>query len=129
MTKADILKALEDDSKYYGEFGQQYLSNSDIGKLLKNPTQFRVSSEFTKPMLEGRYFHTKILEPHKLDDFQVVDVASRNTVRYKEKEAEVGEMLLLKKALCPLTKSMVPFVRIFLFFFNLFLVISFGNLI
>ena len=48
-------------------------------------------------MLEGRYFHTKILEPHKLDDFKVVDVASRNTVRYKEKEAEVGEMLLLKK--------------------------------
>ena len=70
--------------KYYGDFGKQYLSNSDIGKLLKNPTQFRVNNEFTKPMLEGRYFHTKILEPHKvIGDFIEVDVTSRNTVKYK----------------------------------------------
>ena len=96
MTKSDILKALEDDSKYYGEFGKQYLSNSDIGKLLKNPTQFRVSNEFTKPMLEGRYFHTKILEPQKIGDFIEVDVTSRNTVKYKEAINE-GEMLLLTK--------------------------------
>jgi len=26
----DILKKLEDDEHYYGKFGQQYLSNSDI---------------------------------------------------------------------------------------------------
>ena len=81
MTKADmcisdILKALEDDSKYYGEFGQQFISNSDIGKLLKNPTQFRKPQEMTKPMLEGRYFHTKILEPHKLDEFKIIDASS-----------------------------------------------------
>ena len=96
MDKAEILKHLEDDSKYYGEFGKQYLSNSDIGKLLKNPTQFRVNQEMTKPMLEGRYFHTKILEPQKIGDFIEVDVTSRNTVKYKEAVNE-GEMLLLTK--------------------------------
>tara|TARA_R110002126_G_scaffold2643_4_gene14878 strand:- start:20 stop:757 length:738 start_codon:yes stop_codon:yes gene_type:complete len=96
MDKAEILKHLEDDSKYYGEFGKQFLSNSDIGKLLKNPTQFRVNQEMTKPMLEGRYFHTKILEPQKIGDFIEVDVTSRNTVKYKEAVNE-GEMLLLTK--------------------------------
>tara|TARA_R110000744_G_scaffold1105_3_gene4000 strand:- start:23 stop:760 length:738 start_codon:yes stop_codon:yes gene_type:complete len=96
MDKAEILKHLEDDSKYYGEFGKQFLSNSDIGKLLKNPTQFRVNQEMTKPMLEGRYFHTKILEPQKIGDFIEVDVTSRNTVKYKEAIKE-GEMLLLTK--------------------------------
>ena len=96
MDKSEILKHLEDDSKYYGEFGKQFLSNSDIGKLLKNPTQFRVNQEMTKPMLEGRYFHTKILEPQKIGDFIEVDVTSRNTVKYKEAINE-GEMLLLTK--------------------------------
>ena len=96
MDKSQILKHLEDDSKYYGEFGKQFLSNSDIGKLLKNPTQFRVNQEMTKPMLEGRYFHTKILEPQKIGDFIEVDVTSRNTVKYKEAINE-GEMLLLTK--------------------------------
>ena len=96
MDKSEILKHLDDDSKYYGEFGKQFLSNSDIGKLLKNPTQFRVNQEMTKPMLEGRYFHTKILEPQKIGDFIEVDVTSRNTVKYKEAVNE-GEMLLLTK--------------------------------
>ena len=36
MNKNDILKKLEIDEHYYGEFGQQYLSNSDISTLLKN---------------------------------------------------------------------------------------------
>jgi hypothetical protein len=96
MDKGSILEALKDDDKYYGEFGKQFLSNSDIGKLLKNPTQFRVSQTMTKPMLEGRYFHTKILEPQKLSEFKVIDVASRNTKAYKESIDE-GEILLLKK--------------------------------
>ena len=96
MDKVDILKALEDDSKCYGEFGQQFISNSDIGKLLKNPTQFRKPQEMTKPMLEGRYFHTKILEPHKLDEFKIIDASSRNTKIYSEAINE-GEILLLKK--------------------------------
>ena len=100
MDKSEILKHLEDDSKYYGEFGKQYLSNSDIGKLLKNPTQFRVNQEMTKPMLEGRYFHTKILEPQKIDNFIEVDVTSRNSVKYKEAlENSLGETSQMTSAI------------------------------
>ena len=98
MNRAEILKNLKDDSQYYGKFGKQYLSNSDIFNLLKNPTQFRIPQETTKPMLEGSYFHTKILEPHKIGDFVEVDVTSRNSVKYKEAvNNSNGEMLLLTK--------------------------------
>ena len=38
---SNIIEQLRDDSKYYGDFGKQYLSNSDIYNLLKNPRQFR----------------------------------------------------------------------------------------
>lgn len=92
-----ILEKLKDDSFYYGEYGQQWLSNSDIYTLLTDPLQFRVPKEQTKAMLEGRYFHTAILEPEKIQNFFIVDVASRNTKAYKELVQEKGQMLLLKK--------------------------------
>ncbi len=41
----EILEELRDDSKYYGDFGKQYLSNSDIYSLLKNPKNFRKSAK------------------------------------------------------------------------------------
>ena len=38
----DVIEMLRDDTNYYGDFGKQYLSNSDIGTLLKDPSQFGV---------------------------------------------------------------------------------------
>lgn len=106
----DVIKALRDDSKYYGEYGQQFLSNSDIGVLLSNPKQFRKPRPESKALLEGRYFHTAILEPDKIKNFQLVDCASRNTKVYKEALEESGEeMLMLTKEaedIEALTKSM-----------------------
>jgi len=96
MKNKEILERLKNDDDYYGQFGRQYLSNSDIFNLLKNPTQFRVPNEKTKPMLEGSYFHTKMLEPHKLGDFVTVDCSTRSTKKYKDVCPE-GEMLLLQK--------------------------------
>ena len=40
MTKKEVLKKLENDEDYYGAFGRKYLSNSDIGTLLTNPSAF-----------------------------------------------------------------------------------------
>tara|TARA_R110000851_G_scaffold98888_2_gene213642 strand:+ start:2522 stop:3259 length:738 start_codon:yes stop_codon:yes gene_type:complete len=82
----EILEKLKDDENYYGEFGQQYLSNSDIITLLNDPKSFRQPKDFTKPMLLGRYFHTAMLEPEKLvsPEFIGIDASSRNTKIYKE---------------------------------------------
>ena len=92
----DAVEKLKDDSLYYGEYGKKYLSNSDIIYLLKNPTQFRLPQVTTKPMLEGSYFHTLMLEPNKAEDYPIVDVTSRTTKAYKE-VCPIGDIILLQK--------------------------------
>ncbi len=94
MTDLDKLK---DDHHYYGEFGRNFLSNSDIINLLNDPKSFRKPKEFTKPMLVGRYFHTAMLEPDKLtsEEFVSIDVSSRNSKKYKEEILNYGRTLMM----------------------------------
>jgi len=61
-----IIEKLRNDEHYYGEFGKQYLSNSDIKTLLTNPLALGQPSEPRAAFLVGGYFHTAILEPDKL---------------------------------------------------------------
>ena len=84
MIDPNVIDPLRDDSKYYGEFGRQYLSNSDIGNLLNNPNAFRKEVKKEKPLIMGAYFHTAMLEDHKLGEYDIVDVASRNSKAYKD---------------------------------------------
>lgn len=92
--KPEWIEMLNDDESYYGEFGKQFLSNSDIGSLLKDPASFK-SSEKTIAMLQGNYFHLAMLEPEKLEDFTILDVSSRNTKLYKEYAED--QLFLLRK--------------------------------
>ena len=93
----DILEKLKDDEHYYGDFGKNYLSNSDIITLLNNPKSFRKPKDFTMPMLLGRYFHTAMLEPEKLvsEEFTSIDVTSRNSKKYKEEILNYGRDLMM----------------------------------
>ena len=79
-----ILNRLRDDEDYYGAFGKQFLSNSDISALLTNPKQFRSYSGDNVNYAKGRYFHQLILEPEKAKDTKFVDVSTRTTKAYKE---------------------------------------------
>jgi len=88
------LERLKNDEDYYGSFGKQYLSNSDISKLLTNPLSLREPQENIPAFLVGGYFHTAILEPDKLKKFKVIEASTRNTKIYKEISG--GEMCLLK---------------------------------
>jgi len=93
--QSNHIELLRDDDNYYGDLGKMYLSNSDIYALLKNPASYK-KHEYSKPMLEGSYFHTLMLEPDKLDSFEIVDASTRSTKLYKEAlESSDQEILLL----------------------------------
>ena len=90
----EIYDKLRDDEHYYGDFGKQFLSNSDISILLKNPKDLHKPTPKSPALLVGGYFHTAILEPDKLNRFKIVEATTRNTKAYKE--ISEGELCLLQ---------------------------------
>ena len=93
-SKEKILQKLKIDEEYYGDFGNQFLSNSHVGKLLKDPLNAFEPSKPNPAFLVGGYFHTCILEPDKLKKYKVVKASTRNTKAYKDVAG--GELCLLE---------------------------------
>lgn len=97
MNAADRLK---NDEDYYGTFGKQYLSASDVGILLTNPILFKASKSEEKQLSQGRAFHQLLLEPEKAESIETIDVSSRTTKAYKQALEESGkDFILLEKEL------------------------------
>ena len=94
MNKAEIIERLRNDEDYYGSFGKQFLSNSDIYTLLNNPAKFGKPQPNNPAFMVGGYFHTAILEPDKIEKYKIIQTTSRNTKVYKE--ATGGEICLLQ---------------------------------
>jgi hypothetical protein len=95
----EILEKLRNDQDYYGAFGKQYMSNSDISTLLTNPKQYGVGLPDNANFAKGRYFHQLVLEPEKAENVKFVESSTRNTKIYKEycAEFEVDFALLSKE--------------------------------
>ena len=89
-----IIEKLKQDEHYYGDYGKQFLSNSNISTLLKNPKLLKEVKPKTTAMVIGGYFHTTILEPNKLKSFKIIESSTRNTKKYKE--ISDGEICLLQ---------------------------------
>ena len=94
MKKEEIIERLRVDEDYYGDYGNKFLSNSHIGKLLKNPMSLFDRTPDNPNFKVGGYFHTAILEPDKLKSFKIIDASTRNTKKYKEISG--GEICLLQ---------------------------------
>lgn len=94
MKHEEIIDRLRNDEDYYGDFGKQYLSNSDIHALLRNPLAFKENMDMNTAFLVGGYFHTAILEPDKLKKYRIIEASTRTTKKYKE--ISDGEMCLLQ---------------------------------
>jgi len=95
----EIIEKLRNDEDYYGKFGKQFLSNSDIGSLLGNPLDFGKQEDDNVNYAKGRYFHQLILEPEKALETIFVDASTRTTKIYKEavEELNLGFILLNKE--------------------------------
>ena len=52
----EILEKLKDDEHYYGTFGKQFISNSDIRTLMTNPLNLKEPSVQAPHFLIGGYF-------------------------------------------------------------------------
>ena len=94
MTKQQIIEKPRDDEQYYGAFGKQYLSNSDISTLLEDPLKYGQATKSSPNLIIGSYFHTAILEPDKLERFKIIDASTRTVKKYKE--LSDGEMCMLQ---------------------------------
>ena len=92
--KEEILKRLQNDEDYYGDFGKQFLSNSNISTLMNNPLALGDDIVRSNALVIGSYFHVAILEPDKLKKFKIIDATTRNTKAYKELSG--GEICLLQ---------------------------------
>ena len=95
MDKDKIIEMLREDEHYYGAFGKNYRSNSDISRLFDNPLSLSQDQGPNINFLIGGYFHTAVLEPEKLSKYRVLDHKSRVVKGYKQ-EAD-GEMCMLTK--------------------------------
>jgi len=94
MKEKQILKRLKNDEDYYGDFGNQFLSNSHVGRLLNDPLNIFKPMKPSPAFLIGGYFHTCILEPDKLKKYKVVKSTNRNTKAYKDVAG--GELCMLE---------------------------------
>jgi hypothetical protein len=116
---SEVLDMLRNDEHYYGEYGRQFLSNSDIGALLNNPRQFHERKPETKPLIEGRFFHTALLEPDKLGEFHdwwTAQAAPPIYIRMRWQAVRVRRYSLLKSEadeLLSLTQTMKQNLRFF----------------
>ncbi len=91
--KARIIERLRDDEEYFGEFGQQYLSNSDMKTLLEKPDLYGARWDSNVDFLKGRYLHHRVLQPELFEvegeyPMVIVDCNTRNNKEYKDIVAE-----------------------------------------
>lgn len=90
--KQELIDNMYEDSFYYGYLGKQALSSSSLKMVLSSPKTYKYVTKYgqseTQPLRDGKLFHTMILEPHKIDELTIVDVATKAGKAYKEAKAE-----------------------------------------
>ena len=106
-SEQEVIDKLRDDKFYYGDFGRENLSNSDIKNL--QPATFKQFGKVepdNENFVKGRYFHQLILEPKKAKDFPIWTETETRGKAYKEFLEEKGLTFVLKESEAILLQDM-----------------------
>ena len=102
--ESEILSKMMDDDFYYNYLGVNALSSSSCKKLLDSPVDYRNSlletnntGDKIQPFRDGGLFHMRILEPEKWESLNFIDVASKNTKKYRLAVEELGTVYTYKE--------------------------------
>jgi hypothetical protein len=83
-----ILEKMKDDNFYYGHLGKYALSSSACKQILDSPKQYHYITKYgqqeTDSLNIGRLVHLMALEPHRMEEINVVEVQSRVTKAFKD---------------------------------------------
>lgn len=102
--KKKLLDKMLDDEFYYGYLGKKALSSSACKDILKSPKGFFFNQKYgdtnsnSPALVAGRIFHTLLLEPEKEDLLTIVDVKSRNTIKFKEASKGKNNQIVYTKS-------------------------------
>jgi len=99
--KEELIASMYNDDFYYGYLGKQALSSSSLKMVLSSPKTYKYVTKYgqseTQPLRDGKLFHTMILEPHKIDELTIVDVATKAGKAYKEAKEQGLEVYTTKE--------------------------------
>jgi hypothetical protein len=99
--KKELLDNMYEDSFYYGYLGKQALSSSSLKMLIQSPKTYKYVTKYgsgeSQALRDGKLFHTMILEPHKIDELVIVDVATKAAKAYKEAKEQGLEVYTTKE--------------------------------
>lgn len=86
--KKELLDNMYEDSFYYGYLGKNALSSSSLKMLIQSPKTYKYVTKYgsgeSQALRDGKLFHTMVLEPQKIDELVIVDVATKAGKAYKE---------------------------------------------
>lgn len=92
--EADLIEKMRDDEFYYSYLGVNALSSSSCTALLQSPLKYQRSlqgqSEYTDSFGMGNLVHYRILEPHKFNEMNFIEIKGKNSKVFKEAVQEHG---------------------------------------
>lgn len=87
-----LLENMSDDSFYYGNLSKTTLSSTACKLLLTSPKTYhhvtKYGSEDSDAFAVGRLVHLMALEPHRVAEYEVIEVQSKNTKVWQEAKGQ-----------------------------------------